>query len=118
MRQFTIGLICAASFSTVTAFTANTAVCRDHTRVRQANTCLNLELTRRETFGSLLASTLLPVASAFPEQSNAADDYPFKVSDKGVKNLGARNTESLIHCHPNWLRLTLGMLEKDCKSFP
>jgi hypothetical protein len=80
MRQ-SIGLIFAASFSTGKAFTANTAVCGDH-GVRQAYTCLNMEQTRRETFGSLLGSTLLPVAAAFPEHSIAADDYPFKVSNE------------------------------------
>ena len=38
--------------------------------------------TRRDSFGEILGSALLPVASAacgVPDIANAADDYPFKV---------------------------------------
>lgn len=47
--------------------------------------------TRRESFGEILGSALLPVASCAgaPELANAADDYPFKVCIQTLDFLGS-----------------------------
>jgi hypothetical protein len=54
-------------------------------------TFLGAESTRRQSFGEILGSAILPVAAATtaaPGSANAADDYPFKVG-QALRKLGA-----------------------------
>lgn len=80
MRQGLLSLTVVSTLITasVEAFVAST------TTTRTTTTSLAASTSRRESFGDILGSALLPVAASAatasaPQAARGADDYPFKV---------------------------------------
>jgi hypothetical protein len=79
MRQGISLVVVSTLIATAESFVASTTQ-----RPKAKTTSLLASSTRRESFGEILGSALLPVtaasaAASSPEVANAADDYPFKV---------------------------------------
>jgi hypothetical protein len=87
MRQGWLLLVAASISSIATTSEAFVVPATSTFGIKYCRQQLSLESTRRESFGDLLGSALLPVAataavtSTVPQVADAEDDYPFKVGD-------------------------------------
>ena len=81
MRQ---GLLSLTVVSTLITANVEAFAVVSTTSTTRATTSLAASTSRRESFGDILGSALLPVAASAatasaPQAASGADDYPFKV---------------------------------------